>query len=633
MSDDFDPYWAWLGIPLGIRPPSQADLLGVSEHETSPETIAQAADRRMAVVSAMLVTPHAAWAQRLLVEVATARAMLIAGLGSRVATAPTATQAAVPSPATPSQPAAVAPSADDDLLPPVATTGDDASAPSSHGPASYPQGLAAAGYPTQQPQYMPQPATAVPYVPQAMPAGYGYPANYAVPTQPVAAYGHQQAAMAASPTGYASAGAVAAATPAPSHSAEANAASVPGAGGYRSVASAARRRSRSNFNMTVIGGLAVVCFVIVAVILGQMGGDKPSNVSQAPVTPTRPVNPPTDDTSDEPSNDEPDEDAPTEEDEPAPPRDPSSIRPRVVHSSDPEPMEETDPSDPSPNEPTDEMPVEVTPEEDPSEGEMPAEMDEPSTEETGDDAPESTDPSEPEGDEPNPDEPMSENPDMPAPETEPTTDTPMPDEPTETTTPEPEPEPEPTPEPEPAPEPPTQASTKETQLVERAMIAFRANLESREFEAAAEKLDEALLEVTDPELSAKLDRAQSCLYYVREFWEAVSRSVAELKGGQELMLNDEIIIVVEVQPDLLIIRAAGMNRRYRIRQIPPALAYQLADTWLDDDNPTSQVFLAAFLALDGKGDPDRARSMLQNAARDGLESEVQPLLDALDGKL
>lgn len=618
MSDDFDPYWAWLGIPPGIRPPSQPDLLGISSHETSPETIAQAADRRMAVVSAMLVTPHAAWAQRLLVEVATARAMLLAGLGSRTAAGPSAAQAAtvaaVPAPQTPT---ATPASADDDLLPPVALD----SQADSNAPAGYPAGIASASYPALQSQYAPQPV------------GYAYPV-YAGPVQPYSGYG-AAAAAAAGPAGYAPAQAVPAANLAPGGGVEAAPASVPGAGGYRSVASAARRRSRSSFNLTVIGGLAVICVVIVAVILGNLGGDQPSSVSQAPAPP--PAEDPADGSAADSSNDELETDAPPEESEPPPPRDPATIRPRVVRSEDPDPAAEPvpEPTEDVPDESPDEMPADADapdemPEEEPPAGEMPLESTEPPAAEGADTTPEGTEPSEPAGDEPNPDEPLPDNPDEPAPDPagemppdEPA-DTAPPTEPSETT-----PEPEPAPEPEPMPE----ASNREVQLVDRALIAFRANLESREFEAAAEKLDEALLEVTDPALSARLDRAQSCLYYLREFWEAVARSVAELKGGQELTLNDEIIIVVEVQPDLLIIRAAGMNRRYRIRQIPPALAYQLADTWLADDNPASQVFLAAFLALDGKGDPDRARTMLQAAARDGMENEVQPLLEALDGKL
>lgn len=43
---DFDPYKEWLGIPVIERPISKYRLLGISEFESDPNVITQAADQR-----------------------------------------------------------------------------------------------------------------------------------------------------------------------------------------------------------------------------------------------------------------------------------------------------------------------------------------------------------------------------------------------------------------------------------------------------------------------------------------------------------------------------------------------------------------------------------------------------------
>ena len=51
MSDEFDPYRKWLGIPTEKRPPSHYDLLGVSLDEEDADVIAAAYQQRRAFVA------------------------------------------------------------------------------------------------------------------------------------------------------------------------------------------------------------------------------------------------------------------------------------------------------------------------------------------------------------------------------------------------------------------------------------------------------------------------------------------------------------------------------------------------------------------------------------------------------
>jgi len=77
MSEAFDPYRQWLGVPSGQRPPNHYALLGLSLFEQDPEAISNAADRQMAYVRTHQTGPHAAVTQQLLNELAAARLCLL----------------------------------------------------------------------------------------------------------------------------------------------------------------------------------------------------------------------------------------------------------------------------------------------------------------------------------------------------------------------------------------------------------------------------------------------------------------------------------------------------------------------------------------------------------------------------
>jgi hypothetical protein len=73
---DFDPYETWLGIPADRRPPTYYDLLGLASDESNPETIEQAALRRMRKVRLHQIGPHSDLSQEVLDELGRARLIL-----------------------------------------------------------------------------------------------------------------------------------------------------------------------------------------------------------------------------------------------------------------------------------------------------------------------------------------------------------------------------------------------------------------------------------------------------------------------------------------------------------------------------------------------------------------------------
>ncbi len=77
MSTGFDPLKEWLGIPADEQPPHCYRLLGLHIFEDRIQVIESAADRQAAYVQTLLAGPHAAVAQEVLNQIATARAWLV----------------------------------------------------------------------------------------------------------------------------------------------------------------------------------------------------------------------------------------------------------------------------------------------------------------------------------------------------------------------------------------------------------------------------------------------------------------------------------------------------------------------------------------------------------------------------
>jgi len=77
MSEEFDPYHEWLGIPASEQPPHHYRLLAIQLFEENPTVIENAADQRMAHLRTFQAGKHAAHSQLLLNEVATAKLCLL----------------------------------------------------------------------------------------------------------------------------------------------------------------------------------------------------------------------------------------------------------------------------------------------------------------------------------------------------------------------------------------------------------------------------------------------------------------------------------------------------------------------------------------------------------------------------
>jgi hypothetical protein len=77
MSDTFDAYYTWLGIPPAEQPANHYRLLGLQLFEASRDVIDNAADRQMVHVRTYQTGKHAALSQKILNEISAARLCLL----------------------------------------------------------------------------------------------------------------------------------------------------------------------------------------------------------------------------------------------------------------------------------------------------------------------------------------------------------------------------------------------------------------------------------------------------------------------------------------------------------------------------------------------------------------------------
>ena len=77
MADSFDPYYRWLGIPPKAQPPNYYRLLAIELFEPDPEVIRDAAEQRVAHVRTYQLGAPSALSQKILNELAAAKACLL----------------------------------------------------------------------------------------------------------------------------------------------------------------------------------------------------------------------------------------------------------------------------------------------------------------------------------------------------------------------------------------------------------------------------------------------------------------------------------------------------------------------------------------------------------------------------
>ena len=121
MSEQFDPYRKWLGIPPKDQPPHHYRLLGIPVFEEDPDVIENAADRQMAHVRTYQHSQYAADSQKILNELAAAKLCLLTKTEKSVYDDELKSKLGAEATAPPAPPATPPPSSQAETAPPPET--------------------------------------------------------------------------------------------------------------------------------------------------------------------------------------------------------------------------------------------------------------------------------------------------------------------------------------------------------------------------------------------------------------------------------------------------------------------------------------------------------------------------------
>jgi hypothetical protein len=109
-----------------------------------------------------------------------------------------------------------------------------------------------------------------------------------------------------------------------------------------------------------------------------------------------------------------------------------------------------------------------------------------------------------------------------------------------------------------------------------------------------------------PAHAQKYDRLALLAEHCANFETLLDKALTAFRGGSELKIGNSFVGVVEITAETVIIRAAGMNRRYSRQELPLKLSIVFIETGLIEDDLVLLAKGARVLSLAGA--PDNLRS-------------------------
>ena len=156
-------------------------------------------------------------------------------------------------------------------------------------------------------------------------------------------------------------------------------------------------------------------------------------------------------------------------------------------------------------------------------------------------------------------------------------------------------------------------------------------LRNRDLLTAKSTLKTAIDSARTPDERAELGYGSLLLEQLDPFWDAVRGGTANVRPGDQIEFRGETVEVVSWLGGKLTLRtSAGEEASFDTDKsaIPPDVAIGLAQLHAQRTGPAVWMMIGSFLAVDGKGDLQRARSYLSKADRQGLPADV--LLEAIE---
>ena len=159
-----------------------------------------------------------------------------------------------------------------------------------------------------------------------------------------------------------------------------------------------------------------------------------------------------------------------------------------------------------------------------------------------------------------------------------------------------------------------------------AMTEARNAMAERNLSTASTQVDTAMANAQTPDEKKEVARLAKLLDYLERFWNVIRQGAAELETGEELVVDNTRIAIIDSTVDELSIRDAGVTRTYRLRFLPVRLAMTIAEQ-KTPHTPQRDAACGAFLAMDRSGDRTKARRYWEVAIAAGLP--IKELLEEL----
>jgi hypothetical protein len=165
------------------------------------------------------------------------------------------------------------------------------------------------------------------------------------------------------------------------------------------------------------------------------------------------------------------------------------------------------------------------------------------------------------------------------------------------------------------------------QAFARAVTAARGALAARETAAMKRYLAIAAQNAQGPNDQALVERVTLMGDYLEKFWEGIGQTMSQLVVAEEILIGKAHIAVVESDANSITVHDEGKNRTFKVTELPPKLMQFMAERLLRKQ-PDAKVYYGVYLAISPKGDRDRGRALLEEAAKQ--DSNVEKILPELD---
>jgi hypothetical protein len=163
----------------------------------------------------------------------------------------------------------------------------------------------------------------------------------------------------------------------------------------------------------------------------------------------------------------------------------------------------------------------------------------------------------------------------------------------------------------------------------KAIAATRAALARRNLAAAKSQLAIADDEANSEEEKNVVERLQTMLENLTQFWNGIRQSMPKFQAAEEIVIKDTRIVVVDATRELMTVKVEGRVHRFKIETLPTSLVMVMVDRYFGKD-VGSKAVIGTFLAVDPSGDRKLAKQYFQEAADDGIDTEkLLPEVDAM----